>query len=101
MVRNGGIFASLDLVTGEPRLEGRLRDGIDEYFASPVAAGGKILVVSRSCQFTWIEPGAEWKALGTSKVDGECFATPALADDGIFIRTSAAIYRFAATPAAE
>jgi outer membrane protein assembly factor BamB len=101
MVRNGGIFASLDLVTGEPRREGRLRDGIDEYFASPVAAGGKILVVSRSCQFTWIEPGAEWKALGTSKVEGECFATPALADDGIFIRTSAAIYRSAAVAASD
>ena len=101
MVRNGGIFASIDLATGEPRQEGRLRDGIDEYFASPVAAGGRILVVSRSCQFTWIEPGVEWRALGTSNLGGECFATPALAEDGVFIRTSAAMYRFAAAPAVE
>ena len=101
MVRNGGIFASLDLANGEPRQEGRLREAIDEYFASPVAAGGKILVASRSCQFTWIEPVAEWQALGTSNLGGECFATPALAEDGVFIRTSAAIYRFAAAPASE
>jgi outer membrane protein assembly factor BamB len=95
LARNGGILSALDLETGALRKEGRLRGAIDEYFASPVAADGKVLTVSRGCQFTWIEAGAEWEVLGVSDLGEECFATPALGQDGVFVRTAEALYRFA------
>ena len=119
MVRNGGIVGALDLATGREHKTARLSDAIDEYFASPVAAGGKILTTSRSCKLTWIRPGADWEPLqvndlgvvddpavandpATANGPGEeCFATPALGEDGIFVRTTSAIYRFAATEAPE
>jgi outer membrane protein assembly factor BamB len=100
LVRNGGIFAALDLATGAVRKEGRLRDAIDEYFASPVASDGKVLVISRGCQFTWIRAEPEWEALQMSDLGDECFATPALGHDGIFVRTANALYRYAAEPQA-
>jgi len=96
LARNGGIFSSLDLETGAVRKEGRLREAIDEYFVSPVASDGKILVSSRGCILTWIKAATEWEILGASDLGDECFATPALGDDGIFVRTSSALYRFAA-----
>jgi outer membrane protein assembly factor BamB len=96
LMRNGGILTALDLATGEPRKEGRLRGAIDEYFASPVAADGKVLTISRGCQVTWLRAGADWEVLHTSDLGDECFATPALASDGVFVRTSDALYRFAA-----
>jgi hypothetical protein len=94
-VRNGGILGALDLATGEELKTGRLSDAIDEYFASPVAASGRILTTSRSCKLTWIAPGADWEVLKVNDLGEECFATPALGEDGIFVRTTSAIYRFA------
>ena len=95
LMRNGGILTALDLETGEVRKEGRLRDAIDEYFASPVAAGGKVLFVSRGCQLTWVQAGPDWEVLSVNDLGDECFATPALGEDGVYVRTSDALYRFA------
>ena len=95
LMREGGILTALDLETGAVKKEGRLREAIDEYFASPVAADGKLLTVSRGCQFTWIKAGAEWETLRVNDLGEECFATPALASDGVFVRTADALYRFA------
>jgi outer membrane protein assembly factor BamB len=99
MVRNGGILGALDLATGQEHKTARLSGAIDEYFASPVAAGGKILTISRSCKLTWIQAGADWETLKVNDLGEECFATPALGHDGIFVRTSSAMYRFAANEA--
>jgi hypothetical protein len=99
MVRNGGILGALDLATGQEHKTARLSGAIDEYFASPVAAGGKILTTSRSCKLTWIQAGADWETLKVNDLGEECFATPALGHDGIFVRTSSAMYRFAANEA--
>jgi hypothetical protein len=71
-----------------------LREAIDEYFASPVATNGRILTLSRSCQATWIKAAPEWEILSSSELGDECFATPALGHDGVFVRTSTTIYRF-------
>ena len=94
LVRNGGILTVLDLETGAVKKEGRLRGAIDEYFASPVAAEGKVLAISRGCDASWIRAGEDWEILATSDLGEECFATPALGEDGVFIRTSEALYRF-------
>ncbi len=96
-VRNGGILGALDLATGEELKVGRLGDAIDEYFASPVAAGGRILTTSRSCKLTWVRAGADWEVLAMSDLGEECFATPALGEDGVFVRTTTAMYRFTAS----
>ena len=96
LVRTGGIFAALDLETGRMAKQGRLREVIDEYYASPVAGNGKILVASREGKLTWVKASPEWEVLQVNDLGEECFATPALASDGIFVRTAAALYLFAA-----
>jgi outer membrane protein assembly factor BamB len=96
MVNNGGIVAAFDLATGREHKTARLHGAIDEYFASPVAAGGRILTTSRSCKLTWIGAGPDWQVLQVNDLGEECFATPALGNDGIFVRTTSAMYRFAA-----
>ncbi len=95
LMRNGGILTALDLKTGALLKEGRLQGAIDEYFVSPVAAAGRVLAISRGCKLTWIKAGREWEPVRMSDLDDECFATPALAEDGIFIRTATSMYRFA------
>ena len=94
LVRDGGIFSSVDPVKGQAHRVGRLRDAIDKYWASPVAGDGKIYTVSEGCMISTVSPEANWSVLATSRLEGTCFATPAIVDGRIYIRTLQAMYSF-------
>lgn len=93
-VKNGGILESLDAATGEPLKRGRLREAIGGYSASPVAADGKIYLASEDGKIVTVAAGRQWTALETSDLGEEVFATPALSQGAVFVRTAAALYRF-------
>src|SRR4029453_2209153 len=46
LVKTGGIITSVDPATGRPLKEGRSRDALGEYYASPVAADGKVYLAN-------------------------------------------------------
>lgn len=94
LVKDGGIFSSVDPEAGASHRVDRLRDAIGKYWASPVAGDGKIYTISEDCAISAIKPGAEWEVIETSGVDGTCFATPAIADGRIYVRSLQAIYGF-------
>ena len=66
LVKDGGILSSLDPATGEILKQGRLSDALDKYYASPVAADGRIYVSDQTGKATVIRAGAQWRAT-TSK----------------------------------
>ena len=47
VIRTGGILSTFNPETGELLRQERLKDGIGDYYASPVAADGKIYFVSQ------------------------------------------------------
>ena len=94
LVKDGGIFSSIDPAEGNSHKVARLREAIDKYWASPVVGDGKIYTVSEGCMISTIAPGAEWEVLATSTLDGTCFATPAIVDGRIYVRTLQAMYSF-------
>ena len=94
LVKDGGIFSSIDPAKGSSHKVDRLRDAIDKYWASPVVGDGKIYTVSEGCMISSIAPGEEWRVLATSTLDGTCFATPAIVDGRIYVRTLQAMYSF-------
>ncbi len=94
LVKDGGIFSSVDPAKGSSHRVERLRDAIDKYWASPVAGDGKIFTVSEGCMISTIDPGEQWSVLETSTLDGTCFATPAIVDGRIYVRTLQAMYSF-------
>ncbi len=94
LVKDGGIFSSIDPKSGTPHRVNRLRDAIDKYWASPVAGDSKIYTISEGCTVSTIKPGADWSVLETSGVDGTCFATPAIVDGTVYVRSLQAIYSF-------
>jgi outer membrane protein assembly factor BamB len=96
VVRNGGILATYNSETGEPIKQERLKDAPGEYYASPVAADGKIYFASKDGKVTVIRPGASsWETLASADLDEQIIATPAIAGNRLYIRTDAAIYCFA------
>ncbi len=95
LMKEGGIVTSLNPATGEVLKMGRTPEALEDYYASPVAADGKIFMVSASCKVTVLKAGAQWEVLATNDLDEECWATPAIAGNSLIIRTRGALYSFA------
>ena len=79
LVKDGGIITSLNPKTGEVLKAGRSPEAIDEYFASPVGADGKIFIVSHSGKVTVLKADAQWEVLSVSDLGETVQATPAIA----------------------
>lgn len=95
ILKEGGILTSLNPETGEILKQGRITGALDEYYASPVAADGKIYTVSESGKAAVLQAGAQWELLRLNDMKDGCKATPAFADGKLYIRTYGALYCFA------
>lgn len=95
ILREGGILTTLNPASGEILKQARIKDAVDPYFASPIAADGKVFTLSQSCKLAVIKAGGEWEQLAVNNIeDGQCWATPAIDDSEIIVRTQSALYCF-------
>jgi outer membrane protein assembly factor BamB len=94
MINDSGILISFDPTTGNVIKQGRLHGAIDKYFSSPVAADDKVFLIGQGGQVSVLKAGGEWEVLAVNELDDECYATPAIADGRIYIRTRSALYAF-------
>ena len=94
LIKNGGIVTAMDVATGEVLKRGRIREAIDAYTASPVAAEGRIYVSSEAGKVSVLRSGAEWEVISVSDLKEPIYATPALSEGKIFIRTANHLYCF-------
>jgi outer membrane protein assembly factor BamB len=97
MVNDGGIVTSFDPDTGEVIAQGRLKGAIDQYYASPVAADGKIFMLSEMGMLSVLEPDGGLTPVSVSDLDDLCHATPAIVGDRIYVRTRGHLYAFGLT----
>jgi hypothetical protein len=95
MVKDGGIVSSLDPETGKLLKQGRSPEALGEYYASPVAADGKVFLASGEGKVTVLKAGGEWDVVQVNDLGEEIRATPALAGGKIYVRTRTALYCFA------
>lgn len=96
LMKEGGIFTALNPADGSVLKQGRLQGALDQYFASPVAADGKIFTISQEGAVSVIRPGPDWEVLAVNSMDDEVFATPAFDDTRMYLRTRSALYCFGA-----
>ena len=100
MVNDGGIVTALDPASGKMLSQNRLQGAVDAYYASPVAADGKIYFVSElglAAVVHPLDPGEESPELDVIQVnplDEAVYATPAIAPSRLYIRTVEALYAF-------
>ena len=94
MINDSGILISFDPVTGNVLKQGRLHGAIDKYFSSPVAADDKVFLIGQGGQVSVLKAAGDWQVLAVNELDDECYATPAIADGRIYIRTRSALYAF-------
>jgi outer membrane protein assembly factor BamB len=94
VIKNGGILTAFHPVTGEVLKAGRVRGALGGYSASPVAAEGKIFLLSEEGKLAVLRAGRDWDVLAVNDLAEGSFATPALSAGRIYVRTDEALYCF-------
>ena len=92
-IKDGGILTVFEAKTGEVRSQGRLREALDKYYASPVAGDGKVYFFSETGKATVLS-AASGQPLVTNDIGEPCYSTPALADGVLYLRTAEHLYAF-------
>lgn len=90
LVSDDGIALCIDAKTGENVWRNRLGGN---YSASPILVGDKLYFTSEEGVTTVIRTGREFEKLATNDLEEATLASPAAAENALFIRTAAAIYR--------
>jgi outer membrane protein assembly factor BamB len=94
-IKDGGILTAINPDSGSQIHQARLPEAIDNYFASPVAADGKVYLASETGKISVIRPNdAGWEVLAVNDLGEPCYATAALADGRIYLRTATTLYCF-------
>jgi outer membrane protein assembly factor BamB len=92
-VRSGGLLVCRDLETGKLVYEVRLA-AQGGYFASPVAADGRIYIISDQGVVTVVRAGDSFAELAHNELGENVKATPAIAKDTIIIRSAGHLWAF-------
>ena len=94
MIKDGGILTALDPKTGKILKQGRLSGALGAYYSSPVGSAGMVFLASQEGKVTVIKAGADWQILAVNNMDDEAYATPAIVDNKLYMRTRGTIYCF-------
>jgi outer membrane protein assembly factor BamB len=84
------VMKCIDSNSGEVVWEQRVRG---RYNASPVYAAGKIFFPSTTGNVLVIREGKQFYQLAENQLDGEIWASPAIYDNSLLIRTSKFLYK--------
>ena len=90
LVSDIGIATCLDAKTGEIRWQQRLGGN---FSASPVFADGRIYFLNEQGITTVLATGKEFRRLATNSLDGWTFASMAISNGAIFLRSDSSLYR--------
>lgn len=96
MINDAGVLTTLDPAAGSVLKQARLRGAADRFFASPVAADGKVFFVSLNGTVTVLAAGPDHTVIAKNEMDDEVYATPAIADGRVYLRTKLALWCFGA-----
>ena len=92
LFRSGGSATTLDAKTGKVIKQARLTGALEDYYASPVAADGKVYVASEHGKVVVLTAAGDWDILAVNDFDSEIYATPAIDAGRMYIRTRDALY---------
>jgi len=93
LVKHGGNVTCYDAKTGD-KVYGDKLGPRTYYYASPVAADGKIYFCSRNGDVIVVQAGDNFKILAQNKIGERINATPALVEGEIYLRTDKNLYAF-------
>jgi len=94
-IKDGGILQCLQADTGKASKPKRLTAS-GNYYASPVTGDGKVYFADEQGRVTVTTADEEMDVLHTAEFGESIYATPAIVDGRIYLRTASALYCFGA-----
>ena len=92
-VKDGGFLSSLDAKDGKLIQRDRL-PGSGNYYSSPVAGDGKVYLLNERGRLTVVSAAHDWQVLAQSDFEEDTYATPAIVESRIYLRTAGHLYCF-------
>lgn len=92
VVKAGGLASCFDAAKGKALWELQRLDNFGDYYASPIAADGKIYMAGRNGFIVVLEDAPEMRVLAINDMNGEILATPAIADGRLYVRTKEMLF---------
>lgn len=89
-VSDRGVLTCMEAKTGMIVWSQRLSG---QYGASLLYADGRVYISSKQGRTTVIEPGREFRELAVNEIDGNLWASPAVAGKSLLLRTKTHLYR--------
>lgn len=90
---NNGLLTCLDAKTGERRYGPERLEGVENVYASPLGAAGRIYVPGRDGATAVVEHGPAFKLLATNKLEDGFDASPVAVDKELYLRGHKYLYR--------
>jgi hypothetical protein len=91
LLRDGGLLTCLEAATGKELFRERI-GASGQYTASPIATAGKIIIASVKGIVTVIQVDDKLNVLARNNFKERIFATPAIAENKIYLRTTGHLY---------
>jgi len=92
LLEKKGIVKAIDLADGRQIYRNRVL--ADKHRSTPVIAGDKVFIVGRDGTIVVLKTGKEFEVLAENKLGEDATASPAIANNVLYIRTSKALYAF-------
>jgi len=92
-VKNGGVMTCLDWRNGR-RVYRTRTGGKGTHYASPVLADGKIFSTAGDGRISVLTTGPDPQVLATNEMGEDVYATPAIVDGVIYVRTHSSLFAF-------
>jgi outer membrane protein assembly factor BamB len=89
---NNGLLSAFDASTGKPHYQVARLEGTPNVFASPVGAAGRVYVLGQEGTTLVLKHGASFEVLAQNKLDDGFNASPALADNEMYLRGFKSLY---------
>ena len=98
LIKEGGIVTTLRPADGSVGYEGRLEAAFGALYSSPVGAGENLYIASQQGKVSVLKAGLHWEILAVNDIAEDCYATPALVGDRLFLRTASHLWCFRNSP---
>jgi outer membrane protein assembly factor BamB len=93
-IDDGGVLSSYDIASGDLVKRERLGQATGQYYASPIAAAGTVVLANNDGKVSLVQAGKDWKLLNTVDLEEPISATPAISNGILYIRTESHLYAF-------
>ena len=98
-IKNGGLATCLDARTGKVLYEEERVGALGDYYASPIAAAGKICVIAQPGVAVIYRAGDSLDVLARNALGESVIATPAMVEGKLYVRTAEHLFAFGARDA--